>query len=127
MSLRALVGGVVFAAGTALSVVAAGAADLAPAPAPAAVAPVYSWTGFYIGGHTGAGYAASSWSHPFTGGTNIFNSGAGFLGGAQAGANYQLNVLYSASKVISAGPASKTAAPTRSATRSTPVPSGRRP
>ncbi len=93
MSLRALVGGAVFAAGTVFSVVAAGAADLSPAPAPVPVAPVayapaaiYNWTGFYIGGHAGAGYAGSSWSDPFTGGTNTFNSGVGFLGGAQAGA-----------------------------------------
>ncbi len=76
------------------------AADLPPAPAPAAVASVayapaaiYNWTGFYIGGHAGAGYAGSSWSDPFTGGTNTFNGGVGFLGGAQAGANYQLNIL----------------------------------
>jgi outer membrane immunogenic protein len=100
MMLRACVGGVALAAGAALSIVPAAAADLPPAPAAAPVAPVayapaaiYNWTGFYIGGHAGAGYAGSSWSDPFTGGTNTFNSGVGFLGGGQIGANYQLNVL----------------------------------
>jgi outer membrane immunogenic protein len=100
MSLRAFVGGVAFAAGTAVCIHSAVAADLSPAPTPAPVAPVayapaaiYSWTGFYIGGHAGAGFANSSWSDPFTGANNTFGSGAGFLGGAQAGANYQLNML----------------------------------
>jgi len=54
---------------------------------------MYAWTGFYIGGHAGAGIGRSSWSDPVTGGTNAFTSGAGFLGGGQIGANYQWNVL----------------------------------
>jgi len=37
---------------------------------------VYDWTGFYVGGHIGAGW---------TGGAD----GGGFLGGGQAGFNYQ--------------------------------------
>jgi outer membrane immunogenic protein len=96
---RALVGGLMLAAGTALCFVSAKAADLAPAPMPVPVAPVayappvYNWTGFYFGGHIGGGYASSSWSDPFTGANDNFNSGAGFLGGAQVGANYQLNML----------------------------------
>jgi len=98
---RTLVGGLVLAAGTALCIVAAQAADLAPMPAPmpAPVAPVayaptvYNWTGFYFGGHIGGGYASSSWSDPFTSVNDNFNSGAGFLGGAQVGANYQLNMF----------------------------------
>jgi len=97
---RAFAGGVWLAAGTALSICAAAPADLPMAAKPAPVAPVsyapeaiYSWTGFYIGGHAGAGFANSSWSDPFTGGSNTFNTGAGFLGGGQVGANYQLNRL----------------------------------
>lgn len=39
------------------------------------------------------GAGRSSWSDPFTGGSNTFTSGAGFLGGGQIGANYQWNVL----------------------------------
>jgi outer membrane immunogenic protein len=100
MRWRAFVGGVVFAAATGLAVYAATAADLPVAPAPVPVAPVasapgaiFSWTGFYIGGHVGGGFDRSSWSDPFTGANNAFTSGAGFLGGAQAGANVQFNRL----------------------------------
>jgi len=103
MILRGLVGGLVLAAGIVPCMAPARAADLPPAPpmapVPAPVAPiayapaVYNWTGFYIGGHLGGGYASSSWSDPFTGANNDFNSGAGFLGGAQVGANAQFNWL----------------------------------
>jgi outer membrane immunogenic protein len=99
MVLRAFVSGLALALASAASIGSAVAADL-PAPMPAPVAPVasapaaiYNWTGFYFGGHLGAGFANSSWSDPFTGAANTFGSGAGFLGGAQAGANYQLNML----------------------------------
>jgi outer membrane immunogenic protein len=100
MILRAFVGGAAFAAATVALGCAATAADL-PAPvakapvAPVAYAPeaIYSWTGFYIGGNAGAGFARSTWSDPFTGANNSFESGAGFLGGGQIGANYQLNML----------------------------------
>ena len=68
-----------------LSVVAAAlvstpiAADAAgPTPTPvypaAPVIPVYYWTGFYVGGHLGAGWSGDG----------------GFLGGGQAGFNYQI-------------------------------------
>ena len=65
-----------------LSVVAAAlvstpvAADAASAPFyPAApVIPIYYWTGFYVGGHLGAGWSGDG----------------GFLGGGQAGFNYQV-------------------------------------
>lgn len=100
MTLRAFVGGVAFAAGTALSICAATAADLPVPQAPAPVAPVayapaaiFSWTGLYIGGHVGGGFGGSSWSDPFTGANNTFSSGAGFLGGAQVGGNLQFNIL----------------------------------
>jgi outer membrane immunogenic protein len=74
----------------------AGAADLPlarvpVAPVASAPAAIYTWTGFYIGGHVGAGFGNSSWSDPLTGGTNTFSTGTGFLGGAQIGANYQWN------------------------------------
>ncbi|MGA2816599.1 MAG: outer membrane protein [Xanthobacteraceae bacterium] len=100
MTLRAFVGGVAFAAGTALSVGSATAADLPVPQAPAPVVPVayapaaiYNWTGFYIGGHVGGGFGNSSWSDPFTGANNTFKSGTGFLGGAQVGGNLQFNML----------------------------------
>jgi outer membrane immunogenic protein len=100
MTLRVFAGSIALAAGTAVGVCSAIAADLSPAPTAAPVAPVayapaaiYSWTGFFIGGHAGAGFSNSSWTDPFTGGNNTFNSGAGFLGGGQIGVNYQLNML----------------------------------
>jgi outer membrane immunogenic protein len=64
------------------------AADLAArpytkAPPPAAYAPIYNWTGFYIGGHVGGAFGSSN---------NLFNSSSDdgrFLGGVQAGYDYQ--------------------------------------
>ena len=78
---RAFVGGVALAAGSMVSVCistylcigSAQAADLPVARRPAAVAPVvfappvYNWSGIYVGGNLGAGFAHSSWSDPFTG------------------------------------------------------------
>jgi outer membrane immunogenic protein len=99
MIFRSLAGGAAFAAATAASLGAAAAADLplvkVPPVAPVAYAPaaIYSWTGIYIGGQVGAGFGRSSWSDPFSGANNAFDSGAGVLGGGQVGANYQLNRL----------------------------------
>jgi len=96
MNLRAVVGGIT--AGTVLSIFSAYAADLPVARAPAVVPPVvyappvYNWSGFYIGGNLGGGFANSSWSDPFTGGHNTFDK-SGFIGGGQIGANWQINVL----------------------------------
>jgi outer membrane immunogenic protein len=53
--------------------------------APAYMAPIYNWTGFYIGGHIGGAFGGN---HGFAGTTNGGNSGS-FLGGVQAGADYQ--------------------------------------
>jgi len=62
---------------------------------PAALPVLYSWTGFYIGGHIGGGWARNGVSdqNPFSATIGIpssseFNS-SGFLGGGQAGYNYQ--------------------------------------
>src|SRR6185437_13548940 len=63
-------------------------------------APIWSWTGFYIGGHVGAGWGQdettiNSFSVTPPGVTipaNIpfnQNSRSGFLGGGQVGANWQ--------------------------------------
>jgi outer membrane immunogenic protein len=100
MGLRAFVGALVFAAGAGFTVCPAAAADLSVPPTPVPVAPVasapaaiFSWTGLYIGGHAGGGLGRSSWSDPVSGANNIFASGAGFVGGAQAGANLQFNRL----------------------------------
>ncbi len=65
------------------------AADMAARPytkaAPAAYAPIYNWTGFYIGGHLGGAFGGSD---GFAGTTNN-NSDGRFLGGLQVGADYQ--------------------------------------
>ncbi len=100
MTLRACAVAIALAASTAFGVCSAAAADLPVRPAPAPMAPVayapaaiYNWTGLYIGGQLGAGFGNSSWTDPFTGAKNNFNSGAGFLGGAQVGGNLQFNML----------------------------------
>jgi outer membrane immunogenic protein len=98
MKLRALVGGFALTAGTMVCVCSAQAADLPRAPRLAPVAPiayappVYNWTGFYIGGHVGGGFANSSWSDGLTGANDTFND-SGFLGGGQVGVNAQFNWL----------------------------------
>ena len=89
-TMRSLLIGLVSA--TALSG-AAPAADMArpvyKAP-PAGVLPVaYDWTGFYVGGHVGYGWAEKDWRDAF--GLNLSNRASGFLGGGQVGFNYQIN------------------------------------
>lgn len=68
----------------ALGTASAFAADLpartytkAPAYVPA---PIYNWTGFYIGGHIGGA---------FNGSDNLYGSDGRFAGGVQGGADYQ--------------------------------------
>jgi outer membrane immunogenic protein len=98
MNSRAFVGGLVLAVGSVVFVCSAQAADLPPARMPPAVAPiayappVYNWTGFYIGGNIGGGFADSRWSDPFGGPHNTFND-SGFIGGGQVGYNAQFNWL----------------------------------
>jgi outer membrane immunogenic protein len=95
---RAFVAGCVVTAGTVAFTYSVQAADLPPRPMPAPLAPVmyappvYNWTGIYIGGNLGGGFANSSWSDPFTGANDTFNKG-GFLGGGQIGGNLQYNWL----------------------------------
>ena len=64
------------------------AADLGARPygqAPAYAAPIYQWTGFYLGGHAGGAFSASN---NFSG-LVLSNYDARFLGGVQVGADYQ--------------------------------------
>jgi outer membrane immunogenic protein len=72
------------------------AADLpaaAPISQPAYLTPVYSWTGFYIGGNIGAGWSGlSDTDTNFSdtlGSTFSASTNAQFLGGAQVGVNYE--------------------------------------
>ena len=56
---------------------------------PAGALPVtYDWTGFYVGGHVGYGWADKDWRDAF--GLNVSNKADGFLGGGQVGFNYQI-------------------------------------
>jgi outer membrane immunogenic protein len=66
------------------------AADLSPPPPPMA-APVYDWTGLYVGGNLGAGWAGISDSNfsDTLGSTFTAPTNTQFVGGAQVGANYQ--------------------------------------
>ena len=54
--------------------------------APAYVAPLYNWTGFYIGGHIGGAFSGDN---NFGGLTTGNNNDGRFLGGLQAGYDYQ--------------------------------------
>jgi outer membrane immunogenic protein len=66
------------------------AADLGARPAytkaPPYVAPIYNWTGFYIGGHLGGAFTSGD---SFGGATLANNNNGQFLGGIQGGADYQ--------------------------------------
>jgi outer membrane immunogenic protein len=72
------------------------AADLSPKlayKAPIAPAPVFSWTGCYVGGNVGYGHASRTWSGTATTPVTTFltqhTSGGGFVGGGQLGCDYQ--------------------------------------
>src|ERR1700740_116235 len=54
--------------------------------APAYAAPIYNWTGFYIGGHVGGAFSSG---HNFNGLATGNNGNGRFLGGLQGGADYQ--------------------------------------
>ena len=64
------------------------AADLGARPygnAPAYAAPLYNWTGFYLGGHVGGAFSADN----SVNGLVLSNYDARLLAGVQAGADYQ--------------------------------------
>jgi outer membrane immunogenic protein len=67
------------------------AADLpvkAPARAYVAPAPLFSWTGCYIGGNIGVGWKALRSSDP-DGDVEADKTFSGFVGGGQVGCDYQ--------------------------------------
>lgn len=76
--------------GAALLATGAIAADLPRKSAPAAPAftraPVFTWTGFYVG--VNAGYGFGGLTGP---GSGAFKDPSGFVGGGQIGYNYQIN------------------------------------
>src|SRR4051812_40726841 len=95
----------------AVSAVEAGAADIPMKAPPRAqvMAPVANWTGCYIGGNVGGGWARDrvTWTGineagaAFSGGAapgipaaaNADLNGTGFVGGGQIGCNYQFNTF----------------------------------
>ncbi len=88
------------AAAILLATTAAGsAADMAVKAPYAAPAPIWNWTGFYIGGHAGAGWGTSESTIDLgrrsadlgapLGLALAQNSKSGFLGGGQIGYNFQ--------------------------------------
>src|SRR5262245_13634359 len=94
---RALLCGVALAA---LTVAPALAADLrAPVyKGPPPPAPMWSWTGCYIGGHIGGGYAGTENTNTvnttafgdFLPGQGYANNSSGWIGGGHLGCNYQI-------------------------------------
>ncbi len=71
----------------------ASAADLAAksyVKAPPPPPPVFSWTGFYVGGNIGGAWAHNNWNDTlFLTNFNNGNNGR-FIGGGQIGGNYQI-------------------------------------
>jgi len=83
-----------FLATTAVAICAAGAAAAADLPRKAPLQPVaaavpFTWTGVYLGGHVGYGWANSRWSD-LTSGESVSVKNNGVLGGGQIGFNYQM-------------------------------------
>ena len=102
----------IFLAASALMLLsgAAAASDLpsknAPvfAPAPAAITPAFSWTGFYVGGNFGGAFNSSKWS-PVSGAPFVpfsTNSSGAILGGI-AGYNYQVGSFVAGVEGAAAG------------------------
>src|SRR3569623_57032 len=58
------------------------------APAPAYAAPIYNWTGFYLGAHLGGAFSSDN---NFSGLSTGNNGNGRFLGGVQVGADWQFN------------------------------------
>ena len=98
---------------TAVAALASGAqaADLGVPRAPVAaavVAPVFSWTGFYIGLNAGYGWGSYTQFSPLGLGPGV--SPKGFVGGGQIGYNHQINNLVLGLEAdIQSGPRGQTA------------------
>jgi outer membrane immunogenic protein len=73
------------------------AALAADIPLKAPPPPVWSWTGFYIGGNVGYSWGSANWSYSdpsFTGTNTGSQKLDGFIGGLQIGYNWQLNPMW---------------------------------
>jgi outer membrane immunogenic protein len=67
------------------------AADMAVKAPPPPPAPVYSWTGCYLGANVGYGWAPTKWSDPTTGLEFASHTADGVVGGGQIGCDYQFD------------------------------------
>ena len=65
------------------------AADM-PVKAPPAPPPLYNWSGFYLGANLGGAWTSGSLNIP---GNNLYGGLTEFIGGVQAGYNFQLGHL----------------------------------
>lgn len=80
----------------ALGLLAAGAATAADLPArkgpvmAPVYAPVFTWTGFYVGGNAGYGWGNVNAGNTFATRTVTIGDTDGFVGGGQIGYNYQM-------------------------------------
>ena len=76
---------------------AAMAADLSrpvyKAPPAGALPVTYDWTGFYVGGHVGYGWADKAWQRSRSVSARSSHKADGFLGGGQVGFNYQTGMF----------------------------------
>ncbi len=87
-----LLGGI--ALGALIAAAPAGAADMRAPAYKAPPPPVFSWSGFYIGGHVGGGWGRKHWFNVDAGGAPFgrdegFHHVRGGLAGGQIGLNYQ--------------------------------------
>jgi outer membrane immunogenic protein len=72
----------------------ASAADIAARPytkAPAIVAPIVNWTGFYIGAQVGGAWSDNSWDNVTLTGEAVSHSKSSVVGGGHIGYNWQFN------------------------------------
>ncbi|HEY6258139.1 MAG TPA: hypothetical protein VIY51_20350 [Xanthobacteraceae bacterium] len=67
----------------------AGSTGAMPVKAPRLAAAGWTWSGFYIGGHAGYGWGHDPFTNPFGPFTLTGIESTGFVGGMQAGANWQ--------------------------------------
>jgi outer membrane immunogenic protein len=67
------------------------AADLPIKAPPVYKAPVATWTGCYVGGNVGYGWAPTEWTATTTGIQFASQKATGFVAGGQVGCDYQIN------------------------------------
>lgn len=81
------------ALGALIAAAPAGAADIPVAPRYSAPPPIFTWTGFYLGGHFGAGWGDKHWYSGSTapGLDQGLHHVRGGLAGGQVGFNYQVD------------------------------------